>query len=378
MIYLDHNATTPLKPRVLEAMLPFLGNQFGNPSSLSRIGRTARTAIDIAREQVAALVGVSANQVIFTSGGTEANNLAMIGLSQALEKGTIAVSSIEHPSVLSPVLDHLESQGWNPFILPVDAAGRIEPSSITEVDTKNLRLVAVMLANNETGVLQDIAQIAELCRAENIVLHSDVVQALGKIPIDFNALNVHCMSLSAHKIYGPKGMGALIVDPSIQIKPIVHGGGQEKKLRPGTENVAGIVGFGKAAELAAHSLNTQIAAQTILRDQLIKRLHEFDDCTIFGEDAQRLPNTVQFAINGVDGEMLLMALDRAGIAVSSGSACASGTKAASHVLQAMGIDELTARGAIRISFGSASTTDNIESLMAVIKGQLSSWDHDDN
>jgi cysteine desulfurase len=378
VIYLDHNATTPLKPRVLEAMLPFLGNQFGNPSSLSRIGRTARTAIDIAREQVAALVGVSANQVIFTSGGTEANNLAMIGLSQALEKGTIAVSSIEHPSVLSPVLDHLESQGWNPFILPVDAAGRIEPSSITEVDTKNLRLVAVMLANNETGVLQDIAQIAELCRAENIVLHSDVVQALGKIPIDFNALNVHCMSLSAHKIYGPKGMGALIVDPSIQIKPIVHGGGQEKKLRPGTENVAGIVGFGKAAELAAHSLNTQIAAQTILRDQLIKRLHEFDDCTIFGEDAQRLPNTVQFAINGVDGEMLLMALDRAGIAVSSGSACASGTKAASHVLQAMGIDELTARGAIRISFGSASTTDNIESLMAVIKGQLSSWDHDDN
>ena len=378
MIYLDHNATTPLESKVLQAMLPFLGDQFGNPSSLSRIGRTARTAIDVAREQVAALIGVSASQVIFTSGGTEANNLAIIGLSQALEKGTIAVSAIEHPSVLSPVLDHLVHQGWNPCILPVDTAGRIEPRSITKLDVDNLRLVSVMLANNETGVLQDISQIAEFCRAGNIMLHSDIVQALGKIPVDFNALNLHCMSLSAHKIYGPKGMGALIVDPSIQLKPIFHGGGQERKLRPGTENVAAIIGFGKAAELAAQSLNEQIAAQTRLRDQLIKRLHELADCTIFGEEAQRLPNTVQFAINGVDGEMLLMALDRAGIAVSSGSACASGSKSPSHVLQAMGIDEITARGAIRISFGSASTMNNIESLMTVIKGQLSSWDTDDD
>ncbi|MEE9424687.1 MAG: aminotransferase class V-fold PLP-dependent enzyme, partial [Methylococcales bacterium] len=199
-----------------------------------------------------------------------------------------------------------------------------------------------------------------------------------KTPVDFNALGVHCISLSAHKIYGPKGMGALVIDPSVQLKPIFHGGGQEKALRPGTENVAGIIGFGKAAELAAQSLNEHIAEQTTLRDQLIRRLHELADCTIFGEAAQRLPNTVQFAINGVDGEMLLMALDRAGIAVSSGSACASGSKAPSHVLQAMGVDETTARGAIRISFGSASTMDNIESLMTVIKGQLSSWDFDDD
>jgi cysteine desulfurase len=234
-----------------------------------------------------------------------------------------------------------------------------------------------MLANNETGVIQDIAKIAEHCRAHNILLHSDVVQALGKIPVDFDALGIHCMSLSAHKIYGPKGMGALIVDPSIQLKPIFYGGGQEKMLRPGTENVAGIIGFGTAAELAAQSPNEHIAAQTTLRDQLIEQLHELG-CTIFGENAQRLPNTVQFAINGVDGEMLLMALDRAGIAVSSGSACASGSKAPSHVLQAMGIDEITARGAIRISFGSASTMDNIDSLVTVIRGQLSSWDIDDD
>ena len=359
-------------------MLPFFGNQFGNPSSLSRIGRTARTAIDIAREQVAASVGVSANQVIFTSGGTEANNLAIIGLSQALENGTIAVSAIEHPSVLSPALDHLGHQGWKTHLLPVDSAGRIDPDSIDDMDVMDLRFVSVMLANNETGVLQDIPRIAEHCRAHNILLHSDVVQALGKTPVDFNALGVHCISLSAHKIYGPKGMGALVIDPSVQLKPIFHGGGQEKALRPGTENVAGIIGFGKAAELAAQSLNEHIAEQTTLRDQLIRRLHELADCTIFGEAAQRLPNTVQFAINGVDGEMLLMALDRAGIAVSSGSACASGSKAPSHVLQAMGVDETTARGAIRISFGSASTMDNIESLMTVIKGQLSSWDFDDD
>jgi cysteine desulfurase len=253
LIYLDHNATTPLDPKVLEAMLPFLGDQFGNPSSLSRIGRTARTAIDVAREQVAALVGVSANQVFFTSGGTEANNLAIIGLSQTLEKGTIAVSAVEHPSVLSPVFDYLGHQGWNPYLLPVDATGQIEPRSITGLAAENLRLFSVMLANNETGVIQDIAQIAEHCRARNILLHSDVVQALGKIPVNFDALGIHCMSLSAHKIYGPKGMGALIVDPSIQLKPIFYGGGQEKMLRPGTENVAGIIGFGTAAELASHA-----------------------------------------------------------------------------------------------------------------------------
>jgi cysteine desulfurase len=359
-------------------MLPFLGNQFGNPSSLSRIGRTARTAIDIAREQVAALVKVPANQVIFTSGGTEANNLAIIGVSQGFQQGTIAVSSIEHPSVLSPALDYLGYQGWKTHLLPVDNTGLVNLNDINEINSVDLQFVSVMLANNETGVIQDIAKIAEHCRAHNILLHSDVVQAFGKIPVDFDALGVHCMSLSAHKIYGPKGVGALVMDPSIQLKPIFYGGGQEKILRPGTENVAGIIGFGQAAELAAQSLNEHIAAQTILRDQLIKQLHELGNCIIFSENAQRLPNTVQFAINGVNGEMLLMALDRAGIAVSSGSACASGSKAPSHVLQAMGIDEITARGAIRISFGSASTMDNIKSLMTVIKGQLSSWDIDDD
>jgi cysteine desulfurase len=378
VIYLDHNATTPLNPRALDAMLPFLGDQFGNPSSLSRLGRTARTAIDTAREQVAAMVGVSASQVVFTSGGTEANNLAIIGLSRDCETGTIATSSIEHPSVLSPVFDYLGTNGWNTQQLPVDHSGQIDANTIDTLCAKNLRLVSVMLANNETGVLQDVCHIADHCQSRNILLHTDAVQALGKIPVDFNALNVDCMSLSAHKIYGPKGVGALIIDPSINMQALLYGGGQEKKLRPGTENVAGIVGFGVAAELATQSLHSHLLTQTTLRDQLIKRLHELDKCTIFGETAPRLPNTVQFAINGVDGEMLLMALDCAGIAVSSGSACASGSQSPSHVLQAMGIDELAARGAIRISFGSASTTDNIESLMAVIKAQLSSWNFDDN
>jgi cysteine desulfurase len=374
VIYLDHNATTPLHPKVLEAMLPFFGDQFGNPSSLSRIGRTARTAIDVAREQVAAMVGVAANQVIFTSGGTEANNLAIIGLSRGFEAGTLAVSSVEHPSVLSPALDYLGHNGWKTLMLPVDHSGQINADSIVD----NVRFVSVMLANNETGVLQDIERIAEHCHVSNILLHSDAVQALGKIPVDFNALNIHCMSVSAHKIYGPKGIGALIIDPSINLQPLFYGGGQERALRPGTENVAGIIGFGKAADIALQSLQDAMSTQTALRDDLIKRLHELGNCIIFGEDVPRLPNTVQFAINGVDGEMLLMALDGAGIAVSSGSACASGSQAPSQVLKAMGVDEITARGAIRVSFGSASTIDTIDSLMTVINAQLSAWNFEDD
>ena len=377
MIYLDHNATTPLDPKVLEAMLPFLGNQFGNPSSLSRLGRTARTAIDVAREQVAALVGVASTQVIFTSGGTEANNLAIIGLSGMLETGSLAISAIEHPSVLSPALDCLGHQGWNSQVLPVDESGLVNPKRIEDTEATDLRLASVMLANNETGVIQDVAGIVDCCRAREIVFHCDAVQALGKVPIDFNALDVHSMSLSSHKIYGPKGIGALILSPEINLKPLFYGGGQEVKLRPGTENVAAIIGFGKAAELAARSLNERSSSLKLLRDTLITFLHELGDCTVFGETAPRLPNTVQFSINNVDGEMLLMALDQAGIAVSSGSACASGSNAPSHVLQAMGINEKTARGAIRISFGSASTRDNVEQLMTVIKRQLSVWNNDE-
>ncbi len=357
--------------------MPFLSNQFGNPSSLSRLGRTARTAIDVAREQVAALVNVSASQVTFTSGGTESNNLALYGISQSLDPGVIAVSAIEHPSVLSCAQEHLSQHGWNTLVLPIDQTGILDSNSIAEMNTANVGIASVMLANNETGVLQDISSIADYSRAHSILLHTDAVQAVGKIPVDFNALQTHCMSISSHKIYGPKGMGALIIDPALTIQPLLYGGGQESKRRPGTENVAAIIGFGKAAELAAQSLKENIQKQTLLRDTLIKRLHQAGNCTIFGEDAARLPNTVQFAIENVDGEMLLMALDKANIAVSSGSACASGSNAPSHVLHAMGVDEMTARGAIRISFGSASTMDNIEQLMTVINGQLSSWDDDD-
>ncbi|HFD11166.1 MAG TPA: cysteine desulfurase [Crenotrichaceae bacterium] len=377
MIYLDHNATTPLDPDVLESMLPFLGNQFGNPSSLSRLGRTARTAIEVAREQVAALAGASASQVIFTSGGTEANNLALLGLSQVAKKGALAISAIEHPSVLSPALDYLSYQGWDTHVLPVNTSGIVDVNTLETSNMADLRLISVMLANNETGVIQDIAGIANDCRKHHIMLHTDAVQAFGKIPVNFKTLHVHSMSVSSHKINGPKGVGALIVDPEITVQPLVYGGGQEKTIRPGTENVAGIIGFGKAAELAAVSLEQHMLSTTQLRDELITRLLKLDHCTIFGVNAPRLPNTVQFAIQNVDGEMLLMALDQAGIAVSSGSACSSASKAPSHVLQAMGVDEITARGAIRISFGSASTTDNIDSLMAVINQQLSSWMFDD-
>lgn len=377
MIYLDHNATTPIDPIVLETMLPFLGKQFGNPSSLSRLGRTARTAVDIAREQVAALVGASASQVIFTSGGTESNNLALSGLGQTLETGSIAISAIEHPSVLSPVLDYLGDNGWKTHVLPVNSLGLVDPDGIDMLNTENLRIISVMQANNETGVLQEVDKIAERCREHNIFFHCDAVQAFGKIPVDFKAIQAHTMSISSHKIYGPKGIGALIIDPSVNLKPLFYGGGQEKKLRPGTENVAGIIGFGKAAELAEQSLTDRMTSLTRLRNELTKRLHELGNCTIFGEQAPRLPNTVQFSIKDVDGEMLLMALDQADIAVSSGSACASGSNAPSYVLKAMGVNDSVARGAIRISFGIASSNDHIDSLMTVIKEQLSSWNFDD-
>ncbi|MCH9698033.1 MAG: cysteine desulfurase [Gammaproteobacteria bacterium] len=377
MIYLDHNATTPVSPDVLDAMLPFLGKQFGNPSSLYRSGRTARTAIDVAREQVAALAGVTASQVIFTSGGTEANNLAMIGLSRELKPGKVAVSAIEHPSVLSPAQDYLSTQNWQTVVLPVNSSGIVDTRLICDAQAGVFGLVSVMLANNETGVLQDISALSNQCKQKNSLLHCDAVQAFGKIPVDFNALGVTTLSVSSHKINGPKGVGALIIDPGVKLSALCYGGGQEQTLRPGTENVAAIVGFGKAAELARTGLADHYQKLLSLRETLMQQLQTIEGCRIFSDNVERLPNTVQFAIDGVDGEMVLMMLDQAGIAVSSGSACASGSNAPSHVLQAMQVDAATARGAIRVSFGVTSEPDHIQQFMSVIQKQVSAWNFDD-
>jgi cysteine desulfurase len=364
MIYLDHNATTPLDERVLEAMLPYFRSFYGNASGLYRLGRLSRSAIDTAREQVAALVGAHPSEVIFTSGGTEANNLALKGLAFALPKGVILAGATEHPSVSEP-LRFLKGQGWRVATLPVDRDGRPE---IAFPDTGDApRFATLMLANNETGVIHDIAPIAERVRERGGFLHCDAVQAAGKIPVGFKTCGAHLLSLSAHKLYGPKGIGALIAERSVPLEPLLHGGGQEQGLRGGTENVAAIVGFGKAAELALSELEARRFRQMSLRRRLEAGLRTLPGLTIFAERAERLPNTVQFGLAGFDGETLVMNLDRQGFAVSSGSACASGGREPSPVLTAMGVDADTARSAIRVSLGQGTTEADIDRFLDALK-----------
>jgi len=366
MIYLDHNATTPMDDRVIEAMQPFMGIFFGNPSSLHRLGRTSRSAIDTARSQVAALVGVEPAQVIFTSGGTEANNLAIKGLAGTLAAGVIAVGATEHPSVLAPAW-HLRKQGWEVLTLAVDSAGALTSEGIAGLPKSNLRIASVMLANNETGVVQDVSTLARFVRETGAYLHCDAVQAAGKMPVNFNASGAHLLTLSSHKIYGPKGAGALVVDKSVPLAPLLEGGGQERDLRSGTENVAAIVGFGKACELALAELESRSAHCLQLRLQLENRLVQLPGVTLFAEHAPRLPNTLQFGLGGMDGEALLMALDRKGFAVSSGSACASGAGEPSPILLAMGVAADTAKSAIRVSVGKDNSESDIDAFLAALQ-----------
>ena len=362
MIYFDHNATTPIDERVVEAMLPYLKTFYGNPSSLYKMGRLVRSAIDTAREQVAALVDASPSQIIFTSGGTEANNLALNTLPVA---AALAISAIEHPSITDP------AKKWHQacYSLAVDSQGLIRPAAIDSLfqQTNKAALVSVMLANNETGVIQDIQAIADQLKTEQVISHTDAVQAIGKIPVSFAQLGVDLMSLSSHKIYGPKGCGALVVDKKVAISPQLLGGGQENGWRAGTENVAAIVGFGKAAELALLELDSRAEDCLCLRQKLEQELKTIPNVFIFSEQVDRLPNTVQFGVKGIDGEMLLMQLDQKNIAVSSGSACASGGAKASDVLTAMGIDYQIAKSAIRVSLGKDNTEAEVKQFITVLK-----------
>lgn len=371
MIYLDHNATTPMDERVVEAMLPYLRDFYGNPSGLYRLGRLSRGAIDRAREQVAALVGAKASEVIFTSGGTEANNMAIKGLASSLPPATLISGSTEHPAVTEP-LQFLTHLGWNLVSLTVGPGGQPDPSAIEALQPSTGDIGTLMLANNETGVVHDTRHLADTLRAAGAYLHVDAVQAAGKIPVNFTATGAHSLTLSAHKMYGPKGVGALIVDRSAPIQPLLHGGGQEQNRRGGTENVAGIIGFGKAAELALQSLEENREHVLSLRQQLEAGLRELPRVTLFAEYAPRLPNTVQFGVPGFDGETLVMRLDRLGFAVSSGSACASGGNEPSPVLLAMGVDETTARSAIRVSLGRCNSSEQIVQLIEALKSLMTS------
>ncbi len=364
MIYLDHNATTPLDERVLEAMLPWLRTFYGNATGLYRLGRLSRGGIDTAREQVAALAGAQPAEVTFTSGGTEANNLAIKGMAEALGKGTLVAGATEHPAVSEPI-KYLAGQGWKLKILSLSPDGLPEDMAI-EPGARGGCIGALMLANNETGVIHDTRPLANSLRAAGGFLHVDAVQAAGKIALDFAATGAHTMALSAHKLYGPKGVGALIADRAAPVLPLLHGGGQERGMRGGTENVAGIVGFGKAAELARLELKQRATHALALRQRLEAGLKNLSGVILFAESAGRLPNTVQFSLAGFDGEALVMQLDRLGFAVSSGSACASSGQAPSPVLTAMGVDAATARGAIRISFGQGNTGNDVDRFLEAL------------
>jgi len=370
MIYLDHNATTPLDARVLEAMLPYLQGGAANASSQHRAGRAARDAVETARAQVAALVGADPGDVIFTSGGTEANNLAVKGVAGASKQGRLLYSGIEHPCVLEP-MKALAGHGWQVETIAVDGEGRIDVAAFERrLARGEVRLVSCMAANNETGVLQELAPLARLVRAAGAVFHVDAVQAAGKIPLDFPASGAQLMSLSSHKIYGPKGAGALLADRAVALEPLLHGGGQEKSLRGGTENVAAIVGFGAAAELAAAELEQRAAHVLRLRDRLQARVSALPGVTVFSAHAHRLPNTLQFAIAGVHSATLLGLLDKKGFAVSSGSACASGTDEPSHVLLAMGVPGELALCAIRVSLGKDNTEAEVDRFAAALRELL--------
>ena len=348
-VYFDHNATTPLDERVFEAMLPYLRGRYGNASSRHELGTVARKAINAAREQVAALVDVQPAQVIFVSGGTEANNLFIMGAASLLKPSQVAVSAIEHPCVAKPAQE-LARRGWKLRKLAAGRDGQVEFSDVDEALKAPTGIVSVMLANNETGVIQDVAAVAERARRAKAWMHTDAVQALGKIPVDFAALGVHAMTLSAHKIYGPKGAGALIVDKRLELKPIIHGGGHEQGLRSGTENVPAIAGFGAACELAAGRMGGLAPRLEKLRARLEEGLHGMVSmgAAIFGERAPRIPNTSYFAFKGIEGETLVIELDKAGFAVAPE----------------------VARGAVRFSLGAANTQEQVDDFLRALRGTV--------
>ena len=368
-IYLDNNSTTLLDPRVLEAMLPYLQHQYGNATSRHLYGRAARLALDQAREQVAEACGAHPAQVIFTSGGTEANNFAIHGMAGNNEDAKqIAVSAIEHPAVTRPAFA-LREHGYRVAVLAADHLGKIDPLSLEVALEKPTSLVSVMLANNETGVIQEIAKLAEIAKAKGALFHTDAVQALGKIPVDFAVLGVHAMTVSSHKINGPQGAAALILDKRVDIRPLLHGGGQEKGLRSGTENIAAIVGFGAACMLIKQEREARSKHTSPLRDSLELGLKNLG-ATIFGDKAPRLSNTSFFAFNEIEGETLVMALDRQGFAVASGSACSSDSTEPSHVLMAMGVAPDLARGAVRVSLAANNTAAQIKDFLTALQGEV--------
>lgn len=368
-IYMDHAATTPLHGKVLEAMFPYLINVHGNPSSLHFFGREARRALDESREKVARALGAHPEEIIFTSGGTEADNLAIQGVLRALPPGErwhIITSSIEHHAVLDTV-SYLKDSGYDVTFLPVDRYGMVDPGELAEHITDKTVLVTIMTANNEIGTVQPFMEIGRICRENGVYFHTDAVQAVGQIPFNLKEQPIDMLSLSAHKFYGPKGIGALYVRKRAKLERIIFGGAQEKKLRPGTENLPGIVGLGRAIELATAEQEEKSSYLIGLRDRLIKGLLEIEEVRLNGHPQKRLPGNVNVSIMYIEGESLLLSLDLKGIAVSSGSACTAGSTEPSHVLTAIGLDQQIAHGSVRLTLGQDNTVQDIDYTLKAVK-----------
>lgn len=369
MIYMDHSATSPVDTQVFEAMKPYFVEKFGNASTLYSLGRDARKAMESARAHVASLIGAKADEIIFTSGGTESDNIAIKGTAYRLkDKGNhIITSAIEHPAV-EETCKYLEKIGFEVTYLPVYEEGIVRISDLEDAITDKTILITIMHANNEIGTIQPIAEIGKIAREKKIYFHTDAVQTVGKIPVNVEELNVDMLSLSAHKVYGPKGIGALYVKKGVRLEPIVHGGGHEKGLRPGTENVSGIVGLGKACELAEKNLTDNAKYITNLRDKLIKGvLDSVEQSYLNGHPTKRLPNNVNFRFASIEGESLVLHLDSKGVAASTGSACSSKKLEPSHVLTAIGLKEVDAHGSLRLTLGKESTEEDIEHVIKSIQ-----------
>ena len=367
-IYLDHAATTPMRHEVVEAMLPFLRERFGNPSTLYSYGQEAKKAIDGAREKVAQVMNANSSEIVFTSGGTESDNFAISGVAWANQKrgNHIITSSIEHHAVLN-ICKFLERRGFEVTYLPVDNHGLVSPDDVKKAVRKDTILISIMHANNEIGTIEPVEEIGKIAKEEGIYFHTDGVQTFGHIPIDVNMLNVDLLSASAHKLYGPKGVGCLYIRKGVRIVPFLYGGAQENKRRASTENVAGIVGFGKAAELAIKEMEEEGNRLIPLRDRLIKEILEKISFTrLNGHPTKRLPGNVNVCIEFVEGESMILQLDINGICASSGSACTSSIIEPSHVLLAIGIPPAVAQGSLRFTLGRDNTNEDIDYLLEIL------------
>ena len=367
MIYLDNAASTKIHDDVLDSMIPYLKEQYGNPSSIHRYGRMAHKAIEKARKQIASLINADTSEILFTSGGTESNNTVLNGVAMKNPSSKIITSMIEHDAILEPC-KKLSQNGFDVEYISVDSYGMINPIDIENAISEKTSIVSIMFGNNEVGTIQPISEIAKICSKHNVLFHTDAVQAVGKVPINVKELSIDLLSISSHKLYGPKGIGALYIKNGINLDPVILGGGQEHGLRSGTENVANIVGFGKACEIAKNNLSENISHTKKLRDILVEKvLNEIPKVTLNGHLQSRLPNNAHFTFLGVNGEDLIIKLDENGIAASTGSACSVNTQKASHVLESMGFSLEQITGSLRLTMGIFNDQKEIEQTVHTLK-----------